>query len=546
MHIYEPPQFDKTPCNLCNRRQTPDVRDNMLDHFMKASSTSSADVKELVKCPHCDKGFKTPTTLKNHVTVKHPEEKPVKLLVNTQKGVRSDCPHCNSSVADLGRHVREDCRMQPKNLVECPHCFAKILRLRLKEHINGRVNKATGVVTKRGCIDKQNERTASDGKEKNVAPLTRCDECGKNMTQKYLPEHKRLFHKESKLPHRKDSAGPGPETGSKALESLPPKTVQSCLSSCDKQPENDQGSGKSKGVQKKATIFYTREQWVEAVNEANFKIAQQNSAKDAHLNQADMSRKGIQYLEQFGIRAATPSRTSTGEPRFAPTDGDCLWSTAILLQNPDVSDSDLHDSATDLRISGVGEALQLFPNQPVETKDRLRQACSRLTSPEEETDDPLTDEQVEALLSTYMQSGEYEDNMGDVLCYLLASHLRATLLVINVTRMNAYFVEPNIFNHERSNKEIYVLLHSGQHYEGLKLHEESKAQLEELYQATFLNFEGQTTETKQGKGQPSMSKAACEESSSFSRVEDVPKAQAVSGESFPGLAQTVTFIVVIY
>ena len=156
----------------------------------------------------------------------------------------------------------------------------------------------------------------------------------------------------------------------------------------------------------------------------------------------------------------------------------------------------------------------------------------------------MTDEQVEALLSTYMQSGEYEDNMGDVLCYLLASHLRATLLVINVTRMNAYFVEPNIFNYERTNKEIYVLLHSGQHYEGLKLHEESKAQLEELYQTTFLDFEGQTTETNQGKGQPSMSKAACEES--VSRVEDVPKAQAVSGESFPGLAQTVTFIVVIY
>ena len=538
VHIYEPPQLNKTPCNLCNRQQTPDVRDTMIDHLMKASSTRSAeaptDVNELVKCPYCDKGFKNPKTLKNHVTVKHPEEKPGNLLVKTQKGVRSNCPHCNSSVADLGRHVREDCRMQPKNLVECPHCFAKVLRLRLKEHMNGRVNKATGVVTKRGCIDKQNERATSDGKEKNFAPLARCDECGKNMTQKYLPEHKRLFHNESKLPHRKDSACPGPETGSRALESLPPKTVQSCLSSGDKQPENDQERGKLNGVRKKAKIFYTREQWVQAVNEATYKIAQENSKKDAYLNQADMSKKGIQYMEQFGIRAATPSRTSTGQPRFAPTDGDCLWSVAILLQNPDVSDDDLHEGATDLRISAVGEALQLFPNLSVETKEQLRQACSGLASPEDETDNPLTDEQVETLLSTYMQSGEYGDNMGDVLCYLLASHLRATLLVINVARMSAYFVEPNIFNHERSNKEIYVLVHSGEHYEGLTLSRESKGLLEELYQTTFLDFKGQSTGSNQDKGQPSTSKsqAAFEESSSFSRVEHIPMAQAVSGESF--------------
>ena len=537
VHIYEPPQFEKTPCKLCNKHQTPDVRDTMLDHFMKASTTRSAeaptDVNELVKCPHCDKGFKSHKTLKNHVTVKHPEEKPVKVLVNTQKGERSTCPHCNSCVADLGRHVREDCRMQPKNLVECPHCFAKILKLRLKEHINGRVNKVTGVVTKRGCIDKQNEKAASDGKEKKVAPLTRCDECGKNMTQKYLPEHKRLFHKESKLSHTKDFAVPGPETGFTVLENMPSKkTVQKCLGSRDKQLENGQETGKSNGEQKKATIFYTREQWVHAVNEANFKIAQQNSKKDAYLNQAEMSQRGIKYLEQFGIRAATPSRTSSGELRFAPTDGDCLWSIAILLQNPDLSDDDLHNDAEDLRIASVGEAVQIFPNLSVEKKEQLRQACSPIVSTEDETVVPLTDEQVETLLSTYMQTGKYGNNTGDVLCYLLASHLRATLLVINVAKMSAYFVEPNIFNHERSSKEIYVLVHCGEHYEGLKLHEESKAQLEELYQTTFLDFEGQSRRTKQDKIKPSTSKsqAACEESSS--RVDDVPKAQAVSGESF--------------
>jgi hypothetical protein len=206
-----------------------------------------------------------------------------------------------------------------------------------------------------------------------------------------------------------------------------------------------------------------------------------------------------------------------------------------LLQNPDLSDDDLHNNAEDLRIASVGEALELFPNLSDEKKEQLRQACSRIASPEDETIVPLTDEQVETLLTTYMQTGKYGNDMGDVLCYLLASHLRATLLVINVAKMSAYFVEPNIFNHERSSKEIYVLVHCGEHYEGLKLHEESKAQLEELYQTTFLDFEGQSRRTKQDKGQPSTSKsqAACEESSS--RVDDVPKTYAVSGESFSGV-----------
>ena len=46
------------------------------------------------------------------------------------------------------------------------------------------------------------------------------------------------------------------------------------------------------------------------------------------------------------------------------------------------------------------------------------------------------------------------------------------------------------------------------------------------------NHDSQSTRRNQEKGQPvtSKSQAACEESSS--RVDDVPKAQAVSGESF--------------
>ena len=541
VHIYEPPQVDMKPCNLCDKQQTPDVRDTLLEHLMKSNSAGNAEppsnLNKLVKCQYCGKSFKTTKTFNNHVKVKHPDEKAGELLAKSQKGIRSTCPHCNSNVANLVRHIREDCRMQPKNLVECPHCFAKILRLRINEHVHGRVNKVTGVVTKKGCIEKQNERVTRDGKEEKVAPLTRCEECGKNMTQKYLPEHKKLFHNKSKMLENelqmKDSAAPGLVTASKPhQESLPSKGVQSSSLSHEKQPEKDKET--EKPAQRRANIFYTREQWVHAVNTANYNIGQENSKREAYLNRADMGQQGIQYLEQFAIRAVTPTRSSTGEPRFAPPDGDCIFTSAVIVENPDMSDEETKDAATNLRISTIGEALQLFPDLPAEKKEQLRQACSAITSPEAEAADPLTDEEVEALLSTYMQSGEYGDNMGDVLSYLLASRLRATLLIINVARASAFFMEPNIFNHERTNKQIYVLVHRGEHYEPLELPHESKALLEELYQTTLLDFKGQPQQTNQRKKQAITGRSQTA-NSSLRPDEGIRESQAVSGKSLSGL-----------
>ena len=528
VHIYEPPQVDTRPCKLCDRKQTPAPT--------AVNPEPPSTLKELVKCKYCNKSFKTTKILTNHVKVKHPGEKAVNLFDKAQQGSRSTCTHCNSSVADLGRHIREDCRMQPKNLVECPYCFAKVLRLRFKEHVNGRVNKITGVVTKKGCLEKQNERATRDGKEGKVTPLTRCEECGKNMTQKYLPEHKKLFHNKSKMlensPQRKDPAVPGLATASKSQERFPSESAQNSLSSREKQPEKE--AGKSNEVPKRAKIFYTREQWVRAVNTANYNIGQENSKREAYLNQANMSNQGIQYLGQFGIRAVTPSRTSTGQPRFATTDGDCIFTSAVIVENPDMSDEETKDAATNLRISTIGEALQLFPDLPAEKKEQLRQACSAITSPEAEAADPLTDEEVEALLSTYMQSGEYGDNMGDVLSYLLASRLRATLLIINVARASAFFMEPNIFNHERTNKQIYVLVHRGEHYEPLELPHESKALLEELYQTTLLDFKGQPQQTNQRKKQAITGRSQTA-NSSLRPDEGIRESQAVSGKSLSGL-----------
>ena len=199
-----------------------------------------------------------------------------------------------------------------------------------------------------------------------------------------------------------------------------------------------------------------------------------------------------------------------------------------------MSDEETKDAATNLRISTIGEALQLFPDLPAEKKEQLRQACSAITSPEAEAADPLTDEEVEALLSTYMQSGEYGDNMGDVLSYLLASRLRATLLIINVARASAFFMEPNIFNHERTNKQIYVLVHRGEHYEPLELPHESKALLEELYQTTLLDFKGQPQQTNQRKKQAITGRSQTA-NSSLRPDEGIRESQAVSGKSLSGL-----------
>ena len=79
------------------------------------------------------------------------------------------------------------------------------------------------------------------------------------MTQKYLPEHKKLFHNKSKLLENelqmKDSVAPGLVTASKPhQESLPSKGVQSSSLSHEKQPEKDKET--EKPVQRRANIFW--------------------------------------------------------------------------------------------------------------------------------------------------------------------------------------------------------------------------------------------------------------------------------------------------
>ena len=62
----------------------------------------------------------------------------------SQGNNESTCRACGKSVKDQERHFRENCRLNPKNLVTCTSCGGQILKRSLKEHLDGRVNKNTG------------------------------------------------------------------------------------------------------------------------------------------------------------------------------------------------------------------------------------------------------------------------------------------------------------------------------------------------------------------------------------------------------------------
>ena len=70
------------------------------------------------------------------------------------KGV---CPHCHKDVGNLNRHIKENCRANRANLVECPRCGMEVIKRALPEHLNGRVDKKSGNLA--GACKGKAERT---------------------------------------------------------------------------------------------------------------------------------------------------------------------------------------------------------------------------------------------------------------------------------------------------------------------------------------------------------------------------------------------------
>ena len=158
VHKFEYPQQSSIPCRLCSEQphdQTPDPRDSML--------------LRLTDQLNQDQGRKE-------------EEESSGLSVEKSKAnnVKQPCHHCNKHVSNLRRHLKESCRSNPDNLVECPRCTMMILKTCLTEHLNGRMDKKTGAVINRPCQGIDEDKKA------------KCDLCG--ILVRNLRRHKRELH----------------------------------------------------------------------------------------------------------------------------------------------------------------------------------------------------------------------------------------------------------------------------------------------------------------------------------------------------------------
>ena len=110
------------------------------------------------------------------------EAKSLPCKVRAEKSI---CPFCRKEVLAVTRHIRESCRSNPRNLVQCPKCNMDVIRTRLNEHLEGRINRKTGKEKTHPCRGNEME----EGRTKKW----KCGQCGilvKSM-QRHMKHHEK-------------------------------------------------------------------------------------------------------------------------------------------------------------------------------------------------------------------------------------------------------------------------------------------------------------------------------------------------------------------
>ena len=106
-----------------------------------------------------------------------------KSLPCKERAEKSICPFCRKEVSAVTRHVRENCRSNPKNLAQCPKCNMDVIKTRLQEHLEGRINRKTGKEKTHPCRGDEEGRTKK----------WKCGQCGilvKSM-QNHMKHHEK-------------------------------------------------------------------------------------------------------------------------------------------------------------------------------------------------------------------------------------------------------------------------------------------------------------------------------------------------------------------
>ena len=444
VHLFEHPQGKETPCRLCNQQPGENIKDpgELASQQQRAKAATQDERQE---CEHCRKQFKTKKTLHQHVKQKHQNE------TSSQKGEKDSmgkmtvkdkrCERCCKVVGDLVRHLKEFCRRKEDNLAQCCHCKAMIVKTKLKEHIEGRLDKATGLKTKKGCEDKH---AGGQRPEMETCPI-----CFKSVKVTYALRHRAKFH------------------GGEDQEKFRKKHNE------DTKKPVEQGNAKR--------IFVSREFFQAALEEAELKTALEASKEDlkSHQMQALMVDRGLAFMTERGFELQPP-------PRLVPMDGNCSFSMIAQARDPSLGVVELHMEATRLRRSSIAWVIEMIRTLDEEGLARVR----LVATPETKFGEPavfLTREELIERLSRFAENGEYAGNLGDLLLYVIAAFIQAPILIVDVNHASTplgLFVSPRtLFGTQPVTNVPFVGVRLRNHFEELLVPEEAKIPLMEMFAA---------------------------------------------------------------
>ena len=168
--------------------------------------------------------------------------------------------------------------------------------------------------------------------------------------------------------------------------------------------------------------------------QAQLKLAMEQSLQDPTSEEMaiEMAINAIDHLQGIGINVSL-------SPLHAQRTGNCLFESIVLIRNPDASEADRRELTSNMRHFSVLEAIRQVDLMDEERLGRLLDIITPLG------EERPTKEDLKQRLLSYLKDGEFEEDAGDLLPFLLAFHLHCPIIIVDLgtPTPNVYPVFPD-------------------------------------------------------------------------------------------------------
>ena len=223
-----------------------------------------------------------------------------------------------------------------------------------------------------------------------------------------------------------------------------------------------------------ADILRTFEDWI-------FKYQQRKSMEDVGgIDQEEMVKEAMRFMEN------ALSITMLRAPFTIELDGDCLYNSLAFIANPTLSKEESAEMGTATRQTVMEEAIQMIRTMSSDRLEPILAAAAPPPPQEGEEAQPVTREELLAMLERYRQNGQWDGGLGDLGPQICASFTRTPLFVIWIdldnNRTTGYFVNPaHVFNQPEHQSVPRVVVRQSNHYVPLLLPDDATEALVAIY-----------------------------------------------------------------